>query len=163
MIEFDPTPKTDGIVTPPAPVLEETPGKIEDGSPLLQVPSYIEWATFDPETGEIQSTGSSTPEDMKNLVEATQGKHYFVGPKADATLHWIDPVASSLQEKQSMNIQQNGNVISGVPNPSSVIIGVEEFLVTDGTIEVTFDMPGTHVVTIKSPRHLTKDVVVEQA
>ena len=55
-----------------------------------------------------------------------------------------------------------GTTISNLPNPTTVTAEGVDYVITDGSAELTFNLPGTYDIILKSFPYLSKTVQVTQ-
>lgn len=106
-------------------------------------------------TGAIIST--LTGSDFEIRANAPPNSAYVEGTY-DYTRYYI--TGGVAVEKKTMVIQLNGNVISGLPNPTTVYVEGSQYVVTDGVFEFSSNLPGPYTIKLESPQYLTREVIL---
>ena len=137
---------------------------------MVQTAQAIQFVTYDTTTGQISST-SICPEEFLPL-QVTAGQGIITGVAADDTSKYV--VADVITDKPSMPLVIPAGdavaddltefVITGVPTDCAVTVDGEALpLVTDGSLELTFDLAGEYkVIFIKFP-YLDDEVTINAA
>lgn len=69
---------------------------------------------------------------------------------------WVDVAARTVNDKTECPAVLDGMVIRNCPRPCRIRIEAQEYEVTDGTAELSFEQPGAYAVTVVSVPHFDK-------
>jgi hypothetical protein len=97
-------------------------------------------------TGKIERTGYCPPNAFE--LQAISENESVLEGQANDLLDWIENGAVTAKLISPTTI--NGYILTNLPIPSTVRIGSEEFLVEDGELDMTFDLPGTYTINVDS-------------
>lgn len=106
-------------------------------------------------TGAIIST--LTGSDFEIRANAPPNSAYVEGTY-DYTRYYI--TGGIVKDKKEMVVSISNNVISSLPNPTTVYVEGSQYVVTDGVFEFSSNLPGPYKIKLESPQHLTKEVTL---
>lgn len=111
----------------------------------------VNYSTYNPTTGLFVGTGrcaeSYFPE-RSNVIEGVYDKesqYYDISGGAVA-----DRPANQATIDKTSAVVAEAVTISNIPNPSTALVSGQTIEVTDGTLEMDFDLPGEYSIKIKS-------------
>jgi hypothetical protein len=101
----------------------------------------------------VRQLNSGHNENTKDSIEI-EGQEFSLmmanNPAELVTNYYYDITKLKLCKKEINPTAINNHTLSDLPIPSTVRIGSEEFLVEDGELEMTFDLPGTYTINVDS-------------
>ena len=108
---------------------------------------------YDTTTGEILYTMIGSDFEIR---ENMPPRSSYVEGKIDHNKYYVSN--GVVADKKTMVVNIQGNVIKGLPNPTSVTVEDKVYEVTDGEFEFTSNLPGPYRLILKSPQYLTREV-----
>jgi len=106
--------------------------------------------------GEILRT-VSCPKDMA-VDQLSEGEWLLEG-RWDDTKFYVEN--GSVVERPHFPITIEGSTITGIPIPTTITIEGVSYEVTEGTLELEFDAPGSYTVSLRSFPYLDTEVTIE--
>lgn len=113
------------------------------------------FSVYDPATGEITGTvncqsvdvEANTPSGQARIDGSFRGDAYYVTNGAATPRIPMNPVVS-------------GMTISGLPAQTTARVELTAYLVTDGVLELSPDLPGPYSVSLSAPGYLATTVTL---
>jgi len=129
----------------------------------------MKFVTYKLTTGEITGVGNCPDATVDNQVKPGEG--IIKDATADDAVKYVDVATEDFIDKPVMpcsinktNVLADGSdsiIISGLPNPSHILIkGEDSWTTTDGIFEITFDTVGTYEVIILSSLYLEEEYII---
>jgi hypothetical protein len=116
--------------------------------------SYVEYN----EDGQITGAGTIAVAYLEDFI--AEGQRVVEG-EGSLDRHWVDN--GVIKTRQPFVIVQNGNVFTGIPTGTFVLLDDELLAtVTDGVVDITFDQPGTYVIDFAHVAYLPISFTVTQ-
>lgn len=113
------------------------------------------------ETGRIRGRAVKDDEDM-NLAygDLFDEEAILENTHADPYMQYIDVNTLEVIDRPIMDINIEGNIITGIPEGAEVYIEGDTYVINGGTLELSFDVPGTHKITFMAFPYLDKEVTI---
>lgn len=111
---------------------------------------------YDPLTGEILEHGHMAHGHINALND--QGHHYF--PDAGTHEHFFDTKEFKVTLRGNCPAVLHGMSLYNCPVPSKLVIGASTYEVTEPTVDLGFEHPGTYKVEIYSVKFMPGEFTV---
>ncbi len=128
----------------------------------------IHYVNYNKNTGEIISAGSGA---AMHLDSVKNNEYGYLELKGDHRLHYVNLETEKLVDKIKFPVSINKTeiladgvdsaVISGIPAGTNARVGDDFYVVNDGILEITSDIPETIRVTLKHINYLREGVTIE--
>lgn len=115
----------------------------------------VSYVTYNPDTGRIYKSGT-----CPLVMILLQDDDVLVGSGSDHT-HYVNVQTLKITPRPENPATLNGMVINDLPNGATLTIEGEDYRVTDGTAELSFEHPGTYKVQVSAFPYLDKVITVE--
>lgn len=119
----------------------------------------MNYIVYDTNSGRILRSVTCPPDMIQLQYDASESAH-IEHTMVDDTQYYV--VAGQVVQRPEFTEQISGTVISNLPVPTTVVINEEEFLVDDGSAELSFEHPGSYTVRLVSFPYIDKTVEVTQ-
>ncbi|HLZ24587.1 MAG TPA: hypothetical protein VKQ30_20925 [Ktedonobacterales bacterium] len=129
-------------------------------------PSYLQsepYVRYDPATGEITACGQVGVGFVNDWNTAGTGSFFPDYGTCDA--HWFDTSVFKVTPKGNCPATLSGASLINCPVPSKLTISQNSIFqqtydVTESTVDLSFEHPGTYQLVLKSPKFLTAQFTV---
>lgn len=118
----------------------------------------IYYVNYDKDTGEIISAGSGA---AMHLDSVKNNQYGYLEVEGDHRLHYVNLETEELRDKIPFDLTVNGMTISGIPVGTSVRVEDDFYIVDDGVLEVTSDIPETIRIILKHVNYLKEVLSIE--
>ncbi len=118
----------------------------------------IHYVNYDKDTGEIIFTGSGA---AIHLDSVKNNEYGYLEVEGDHRLHYVDLETKELRDKIPFDLTVNEMTISGIPVGTNARVGDDFYIVDDGILEITSDIPETIRITLKHVNYLKEGLSIE--
>lgn len=107
----------------------------------------MKFSYYDSMTGNVLATGSAPDTEE---VRPRGPSERVIFEYANPELHYVDVATGERRDKHEITATLSGLTLSGLPLPATVTIEGVPYEVSDGTAELSFNLPGTYQVKVEA-------------
>lgn len=116
------------------------------------------------DSGEIVFTMRGSERDCFDTLRGYGvSTHSYIECGSDPDLHYVDVAADELRDRQPFDLTIMGNVVSGIPEGTEIMLPNRTWVVADatGSIELEVDHAQTAELRLRHPRFLATEITVD--